>query len=106
VSPPTPLVKKPPNSVTPSEQLCAMHVVGAAHARHAAPPLPQALVAVPAKHCPAEQQPVHEVPSHAHTPLTQCCPLPQLPVVHTPPQPSLAPHALPAQLGEHPHTPL
>ena len=42
----------------------------------------------------------------AHPLLVQCCPLGQLPLAHTPPQPSSAPHARPAQLGTHPQEPL
>jgi hypothetical protein len=93
--------------VPPPEQLWATQVWGAVHAAHAEPPAPQALFAVPARHWPAEQQPAgHDVESHAHTSLTQCSPLPQLPLPHAPPQPSLAPQAFPAQLGVHPHVPL
>jgi hypothetical protein len=70
------------------------------------PPWPQAASPVPGSHVLPLQHPVHDVESHAHTPLTQCWPLPQLPLLHTPPQPSLAPQALPVQLAVHPQTPL
>jgi hypothetical protein len=76
------------------------------HITHALPPLPHAPAAVPARHCPAEQHPVHDVESHTHAPLTQCSPAAQLPTAHTPPQPSFAPHGAPAQLGVHTQTPL
>jgi hypothetical protein len=47
------------------------HVCPAKHATHAFPPVPHALDAVPSAHCPAEQQPVHDVVSHTHAPLAQ-----------------------------------
>src|SRR5215472_3756369 len=78
---------------------------GALHAVHAVPPAPHALGVVPSRHSPAEQQPLHEVLSQAQVPLTQCCPWPHAPVWQIPPQPSLAPQVLPAQLGAHPHVP-
>jgi len=88
-------------------QLPCRHACAHAHALHAPPPAPHALVAVPAAHCPPEQHPLHDVASHAQIPLTQWSPVPlQLPVWHVPPQPSLAPHALPVQLAAHPQTPL
>jgi hypothetical protein len=37
--------------------------------------------------------------SHAHVPLKQRWLVPQVPCMHTPEHPSLAPHALPVQLG-------
>jgi hypothetical protein len=84
-----------------------LHVCPLEHATHACPPAPQALLAVPDSHCPAEQHPVaHDVELHVHVPLTHAWPLGQEPLVHTPPHPSLAPHALPVQLAVHPHTPL
>jgi hypothetical protein len=52
------------------------------------------------------QQPAHDVASQAQTPSWQRWPLPQLPLVQTPPQSSVAPQALPAQLGVQPHAPL
>ena len=78
-------------------------ICDAEHVEHAAPPLPHALFDVPDTHCPAEQQPPHEVLSHVQLPLTQRVPLPHEPVMHVPPHPSLAPHALPAQLGTQAH---
>jgi hypothetical protein len=83
------------------------HVCPDGHVVQVTPPFPHALSAVPTLHVVPEQQPMHEVSSHAHTPFSQCCPLPgQVPPVQTPLQPSSAPHALPAQLGVHPHTPV
>jgi hypothetical protein len=41
------------------------------HALHPLPWLPHAVGVVPATHCPAEQQPLHDVPSHAHVPDAQ-----------------------------------
>jgi len=63
------------------------------------PPVPQPLLVVPDTHCPAAQHPVQDVPSHTQLPATQCRPLPQEPLAHVPPQPSLSPQALPVQLG-------
>jgi hypothetical protein len=60
---------------------------------------------VPAPHVEPLQQPEHDAPSHTHSPLTQCWPPPQLPPSHTPPQPSSAPHVLPAHVGVHPQAP-
>jgi hypothetical protein len=78
------------------------HVVPGAHELHATPPLPHAPSSVPAAHVLSFlQQPVHEVASQTHAPLTQRWPVPQLPVVQTPPQPSLAPQAFAAQLAAH-----
>jgi hypothetical protein len=82
------------------------HVAPDGHGTHTAPPLPQAPLSVPAMHDVPLQQPAHELVSQTHPPLTQCWPVPQLPVMHTPPHPSLAPHALAAQLGVQPHTPV
>jgi hypothetical protein len=67
--------------------------------------VPHALSAVPVTQDPAEQQPLHDDGSHAHPALVQCRPVPQLPLVHVPPQPSSPPHATPVQLGVHPQTP-
>jgi hypothetical protein len=84
-----------------------LHTSPLEHATHACPPLPQALLVVPGSHRPAEQHPVaHDVELHVHMPLTHASPLGQEPELHVPPQPSLAPHALPVQLGVHPHVPL
>jgi hypothetical protein len=48
-----------------------MPLAGAGHDLHATPPLPHALFVVCVTHCPAAQHPVHDVGSHAHTPLAQ-----------------------------------
>jgi hypothetical protein len=71
------------------------------HCTHTAPPRPHALVDPPGRHCAPLQQPLHEVGSHTHAPPSQCSPAPQLPVTQTPPQPSLAPHALVVHEGVH-----
>jgi hypothetical protein len=86
----------------PAEHVCVPQDM------HIAPPLPHSVGSlVPGRHCPVdEQQPVHEVESHAHTPAEQCRPEPHVPVWHFPPHPSSAPHAFPVQLGVHPHWPL
>jgi hypothetical protein len=65
------------------------------------PPLPQAPLSLPFSHDDPLQQPAQEVPSHKHAPDTHRCPVPQLPLVHTAMQPSLAPHALLLQSGVH-----
>jgi hypothetical protein len=70
------------------------------------PPNPQALALVPSSHALPEQHPPHDVASHTHSPPWQCWPVPQAPLVHRPPQPSLAPQAWPAQEGAQPlHSP-
>ncbi len=76
-----------------------------AHAWHTVPPIPHALEELPGSHVETSQHPLHELPSHTHTPVVQCWPLPHEPCWHAPPHPSSAPHALPAQLGVHPHAP-
>jgi hypothetical protein len=81
------------------------HCVPLAHAAHATPPAPHPCWAAPLSQLAPLQQPLHDVGSHAHTPDTQCCPVPQPPSVHTPAQPSLSPHALPVQLAVHAPTP-
>lgn len=58
---------------------------------------------MPVRHWLAEQQPPHEVLSQTQLPLTQRVPLPHVPDWQVPPQPSLAPHALPEQLGTQAH---
>lgn len=71
-----------------------------------APPLPHAPVLVPAAQVLPLQHPVHVVGSHTHAPPEHFCPVPHVPVVQVPPQPSLPPHATPVQFGVHPeHTP-
>jgi hypothetical protein len=82
-------------------------VLPLAQASHAEPPLPQEAFVSPLAHVAPSQQPAHEVASHLHTPAVHRSPWPHAPSVHTPSQPLLAPHALPAQLGVHapvPHT--
>jgi hypothetical protein len=66
-------VHVPPQSAWPAAQphAPAAHACPAAHARQACPPLPHALVAVPATQAPDAQQPVQEIESHVHAPLTQ-----------------------------------
>jgi hypothetical protein len=59
----------PPPSVL-ALQIPAAHVP-LPHALHPLPLLPHAVDVVPAKHCPTEQHPLHDVPSHAHDPDTQ-----------------------------------
>jgi hypothetical protein len=77
------------------------HVVPGSHATHDAPPFPHAVSDVPVAQAAPAQQPAHVLGSHVHAPATQRWPAPHAPILHTPPQPSLAPHALLAQLGEH-----
>jgi hypothetical protein len=90
----------PPHAV----QALAEHVCPPPHARHVAPPLPQLPTDVPSSHLVPLQQPAQDVASHTQAAFEQCCPLPHVPVVQVPPQPSSAPHALPVQLGVHPQT--
>jgi hypothetical protein len=71
----------------------------ALHEVQGSPPAPHAAPAVPGRHVEALQQPSQEVASHTQLPLTHRCPVAQLPLGHGRPQPSSAPHALPAQLG-------
>jgi hypothetical protein len=74
---------------------------------HAAPPVPHEVSVVPARQVLPLQQPLHEVVSQTHVPDEQRWPVLHEPLMHVPPQPSLAPHALPTQLGVHPvHRPL
>jgi hypothetical protein len=81
-------------------------VVPLAHASHSVPPLPHAPSLVPLSHVDPVQHPAHDVPSHTQRPSSHRCPAPHVPLVQAPPQPSLAPHALPAQLGTQPQTPV
>ena len=81
-------------------------VVPDAHSMQTVPPCPHAVLSVPDSHVVPLQHPLHDVASHAHTPFEHSCPVPHVPLVHTPPHPSLAPHALPVQLAVHPQTPL
>jgi hypothetical protein len=84
----------------PPEQTCDDE-----HAWQAPPPVPHEALVVPPRHCPAEQQPLHEVKSQMHEPFEQTSPAPQVPVWHVPPQPSLAPQLFPEQLAVHPQVP-
>jgi hypothetical protein len=86
-------VQRPPEHVEPFP----------VHFTHSAPPLPHAPVAEPGEHTDPVQQPVHDVGSQTQAPPSQCWPKPQVPVVQTPPQPSLAPHA--ARLHDGVHVP-
>jgi hypothetical protein len=70
-------------------------------ALHAMPPAPHALFVVPGLHVPPEQHPEQEMVSQVHMPLVQRRPLPQVPLAQMSPHPSLAPHALPPQVGVH-----
>jgi hypothetical protein len=79
-----------------------VHVCVPPHVTHAAPPAPHEVVVVPARHELPLQQPEHDVVSHTQVPAEQRWPVLHAPVVQVPPQPSLAPHALPLQLGVHP----
>jgi hypothetical protein len=83
------------------------HATPDAHDAHATPPWPQPSFDVPDLHSVPSQHPEHDVGPHVHVPATQRCPVPQPPSTHTLAQPSLSPHALPAQLPVHapaPHT--
>jgi hypothetical protein len=77
------------------------------HATHEAPPLPHAVAVLPGSHAPlaGSQQPAHDVGSQEQAPATQRCPAGHPPSAQSPPQPSLAPHALPVQSGVHGPTP-
>jgi hypothetical protein len=81
------------------------HATPGGHAAHTVPPRPHAPSSAPPRHDEPLQQPAHDVGSQLHTPTTQRWPGPHAPELHTPPQSSLAPHALPAQLGVHPQRP-
>jgi hypothetical protein len=62
----------------------------------------------PGSHVVPLQQPEHEVVSQVHAYATHSCPTAHAPFPQRPPQPSLAPHTCPAQLGVHvpaPQTP-
>jgi hypothetical protein len=101
---------KPPNIIRrPVEALAharPLHVWFAAQSKQARPPLPHAVSRFPGWQSPPLQHPEHDVASHVHAPSTQRCPSAQEPALQMPPQPSLCPQALPAQLGVHPHTPV
>ncbi len=53
----------------------AMHFCIMGQVWHAAPALPQFVSELPGRQLFPEQQPLHEVLSHRHTPIEQCCPL-------------------------------
>ena len=76
------------------------------HVVQFAPPLPHAAVSVPTSQVDPLQQPAHDFASHMQLPFTHSCPLPHPPLAQWPPQPSLAPQALPVQLGTHSHVPV
>jgi hypothetical protein len=78
-----------------------VQVCGLVQAMHVAPPVPQALSVVPDKQVFPLQQPLHAVASQTHVPAEQRWPVLHEPVWQVPPHPSLAPHALPVQLGVH-----
>jgi hypothetical protein len=48
-----------------------MQLEPVAQFRHPLPPPPHALLAVPPRHCPAEQHPEHDDGSHVHPPDMQ-----------------------------------
>jgi hypothetical protein len=73
---------------------------------HTLPPPPHASSSVPGSQVATSQQPLHDVPSQMHRPVSQCWPLPHEPSWHEPPHPSSAPQALPVQLGTQPQTPV
>jgi hypothetical protein len=93
---------KPPKTVTVSSsqlRVCPQ-TWSDEHVVHALPPEPHESRRNPDTHCPAEQQPfAHDATSQTHEPAMHSVPAPHVPVAQTPPHPSLAPHALPAQLG-------
>ncbi len=95
----SPLPPHPPHAAVP-------HATPLAHATHTLPPPPHASCSVPGSQLETSQQPLHEVPSQMQRPVSQCWPLPHEPSWHEPPHPSSAPHALPAQLGTQPQTPV
>jgi hypothetical protein len=109
--PQLPLLHSPPHpSLAPhtlpeqfgvQPQVPALQLVPFAHAVHTAPPCPHAPLPVPGSHVVPPQQPLHDVLSHRHAPVTHRCPLAQLPCMQMPAQPSLAPHAFPPQSGVH-----
>jgi hypothetical protein len=57
-------------AVCPTVHCPALHVP-VPHDVHPPPWFPHAVDVVPATHCPAEQQPLHDVPSHLQLPDTQ-----------------------------------
>ena len=72
-------------------QTPALQVPGT-HDWQAAPAVPQAVSSVPPRQLLPEQQPEHEVESHAHVPLLQCCP-----VLHAGPPPHWQAPVVPEQ---------
>jgi hypothetical protein len=120
VQPQTPLRPPPPQlrgavHVAPAQhawplpphvpQLPVPHTVPGAQAMHTAPPRPQEESLVPGLQTAPVQHPLHDDVSHVQTPALHRSPAGQTPFLHTPPQPSSAPHALLLQLGVQPHTP-
>jgi hypothetical protein len=116
VHPHTPGAPPPPHvsgvvQVLPAQHGCPFppqfahvvpHVVPAAHAMHATPPLPHAFGSLPSVQAFPLQHPVHDETSHAQTPATHRIPsAAQVPCTQIDAQPSFSPHALPAQLGVH-----
>jgi hypothetical protein len=53
-------------------QLAVPHVVPVAQLAQTVPPAPHAPGALPGSHAETLQQPLQDVPSHVHTPVTQC----------------------------------
>jgi hypothetical protein len=86
-------------------QLGLPHEAPFGHAAQSVPPTPHTLSDFPGWQVERSQHPPHDVVSQMQSPLAHRCPLPQAPFSQTPPQPSISPHALPAQLGVQPHTP-
>jgi hypothetical protein len=78
-----------------------LHVWFVPHGMQVLPPLPHAEVLVPARQVVPLQHPLHDDVSHTHVPAEHRWPERHVPVVHVPPQPSLAPHGLPAHDGAH-----
>jgi hypothetical protein len=74
-------------------------------AGHATPPRPAQPPQLPGSVSTSVQVPPQRTAPapHAHVPALHVAPLGQVPVAQRPPQPSSAPHALPAQLGVQPH---
>ena len=114
VQPQTPLVPPPPQLSGEAQPSGAQHgsplppqvaqaaspqAVPSGQTMHAAPPLPHSVSSVPDSQTPPLQQPAHDVASQVHAPLTQWLPSGHEPPAQVPEQPSLAPQALPAQLG-------
>lgn len=119
VHPHTPAVPPPPQvsgdaHAFPAQHVCPFaphapqlvpHTWLAPHVAQTTPPCPHAPFDVPVWQVFPLQQPAHdEAVSQTHTPVLHRRPALQLPAMQVPPHPSLAPQALPAQLGVHPQT--